>query len=293
MQEDVPFARFVLLRRRAFKKFRGAKIEMNSIVFKVVVVLAALCCATADFQCNSSVGLESKEVPDRLIDASSYRRGHYAYLGRLNNEVRKINETKTVWGAWCSRTPNRNQYIQVDLEHVRNVTGVATQGYDYGAAVSLYKIMYSINGKQWFNYKENNTDKIFKGNQDRDTIVQHEFNRRLAARFIRFNPWAWQGMICMRVEIYACIVPRTKVTTTVATTTESPTTKKKVIDVGIIEVLETDAKTTEKPREHQELSTSMPMDYTTFDDRTNASSQSFCSFSLLLACITYLLLASK
>lgn len=47
---------------------------------------------------------------------------------------------------------------KVDLQTVRNVTGLATQGYLYGSVTS-YQIMYSINGKQWFQYKDNSTMK--------------------------------------------------------------------------------------------------------------------------------------
>ena len=48
--------------------------------------------------------------------------------------------------------------VQVDLQAVRNVTGLATQGYVYGSVTS-YQIMYSVNGKQWFQYKDNSTMK--------------------------------------------------------------------------------------------------------------------------------------
>ena len=47
---------------------------------------------------------------------------------------------------------------QVDLKTVRNVTGLATQGYVYGSVTS-YQIMYSVNGRQWSAYKDNSTTK--------------------------------------------------------------------------------------------------------------------------------------
>jgi hypothetical protein len=59
------------------------------------------------------VGIESGDLPNQSFRASSYKTGHYAYLGRLNNRIRKINETKRIWGAWCSEDINTNQYIQV------------------------------------------------------------------------------------------------------------------------------------------------------------------------------------
>ena len=41
---------------------------------------------------------------------------------------------------------------------MRNVTGIATQGYLYGSVTS-YKIMYSVNAKQWVDYVDNTTMK--------------------------------------------------------------------------------------------------------------------------------------
>lgn len=66
-----------------------------------------------DVPCNSSVGVESGDLPDRSFLASSYKSGHFPHLGRLNNRIRKINETKRIWGAWCADEMNKNQYIQV------------------------------------------------------------------------------------------------------------------------------------------------------------------------------------
>lgn len=66
-----------------------------------------------DVPCNSSVGIESGDLPNESFHASSNKSGHYPYLGRLNNRIRTINETKRIWGAWCAEDLNKNQYIQV------------------------------------------------------------------------------------------------------------------------------------------------------------------------------------
>ena len=42
------------------------------------------------------------------------------------------------------------------------------------------------------------------GNTDRDTVVYHELNPPIKARYIRFRPLAWHGHISMRVELYGC-----------------------------------------------------------------------------------------
>ena len=44
----------------------------------------------------------------------------------------------------------------------------------------------------------------FAGNTDEDTVVYHELNPRIRARFIRFRPEDWNNAISMRVELYGC-----------------------------------------------------------------------------------------
>ena len=44
----------------------------------------------------------------------------------------------------------------------------------------------------------------FTGNSNMSTVVSHELNPPIKARFIRFRPLEWNGHICMRVELYGC-----------------------------------------------------------------------------------------
>ncbi|XP_046847060.1 lactadherin-like [Xenia sp. Carnegie-2017] len=220
-REDVRFESSRLLQQTALKKLGIQKNEMNSNALQFFMSLTLMCCATAELPCNTSVGIENGDLPRHSYIASSFKPGHFAYLGRLNNKIRKINETKRVWGAWCADDSNKNQFIQVDLLKVRNVTGIATQGYLYGSVTS-YKIMYSVNAKQWVDYVDNTTmkSKIFTANVDetKDSIVRHKLNHLLEAKYIRFNPITWDKMICMRIDVYACEIPTVKPTTQSATT---------------------------------------------------------------------------
>ena len=47
---------------------------------------------------------------------------------------------------------------------------------------------------------------ILQGNRDTLTAHKNLLERRLNARYVRFNPRAWTpaGQICMRVEVYVC-----------------------------------------------------------------------------------------
>ena len=48
---------------------------------------------------------------------------------------------------------------------------------------------------------------VFQGNFDNDTVIKRRLSHRIFARYIRFNPLAWNagGFICLRVEIYECL----------------------------------------------------------------------------------------
>ena len=47
---------------------------------------------------------------------------------------------------------------------------------------------------------------MFTGNTDRNTIVYHDLNPPIKARYIRFRPMAWFTHITMRVELYGCLL---------------------------------------------------------------------------------------
>jgi hypothetical protein len=47
-----------------------------------------------------------------------------------------------------------NQWVRVDLGQVVSISGVATQGSQYGK-VTAYKIRYSYDGRTWYGYPNN------------------------------------------------------------------------------------------------------------------------------------------
>ena len=42
------------------------------------------------------------------------------------------------------------------------------------------------------------------GNSDADSVVYHQLNPTIKARYIRFRPVVWNNHISMRVEVYGC-----------------------------------------------------------------------------------------
>jgi len=158
--------------------------------------------------CSDSAGLETGQIPDEQVSASSFIKGHHPSQGRLNNKVKQVNGY-TLWGSWCANTEDMFQYIQVDLKEVRNISGVASQGSSMGTWVTEYTLNYSLDGILWKTYRNQSGEaKMFRGNWDEMTVHKNMFERRIRARFVRFNPRAWRllGQLCMRVEIYLCQV---------------------------------------------------------------------------------------
>ncbi|XP_078352793.1 uncharacterized protein LOC144637605 [Oculina patagonica] len=156
-------------------------------------------------ECYDALGMESGSILDAQITASSqWNENHAAKQGRLH-----FQKTDSTAGGWSAATHDANQWLQIDLggQYFR-VTGVATQGRneDDTQWVTKYKLQYS-NDEVTFQYyieQGQTTDKEFAGNEDRDTVVSHELNPPIRARYIRFVPVAWNAHISMRVELYGC-----------------------------------------------------------------------------------------
>lgn len=159
--------------------------------------------------CRTAAGMERGQILDEQVAASSYIQGHHPYQGRLNNAFKQVNGS-AFWGSWCAQNEDASQYIQVDLKELRNISGVATQGsVSMGTWVTEYMLNYSSDGLQWETYSnETGIAMTLRGNWDEVTVHKNMFERRISARYVRFNPRAWRplGQICMRVEIYLCQV---------------------------------------------------------------------------------------
>lgn len=131
------------------------------------------------------------------MTASSYfDRNYYPYYGRLNGS--------RGFGAWCTKTKaDRTDYLQVDMGNEYSVCAVATQGpKNDNAWTTSYKIHFSSKAVTWNTYTDNNVDRVFTGNQDKNTVVKHSLRRNVKARFVRFYPVSHYTHPCLRVEIF-------------------------------------------------------------------------------------------
>ncbi|KAM7437848.1 hypothetical protein ABFA07_012557 [Porites harrisoni] len=129
-----------------------------------------------------------------MTASSSYRMSEQPHYGRLN-ETRQN-------GAWCPKSRNNSEYLQVDMGTVYYVCAVETQGraadYEW---VTAYILRFSLDGIIWNSYYENNVEKVFSGNRDRTSIVKNVLKNYVKARFVRFYINSYRGFPCLRVEI--------------------------------------------------------------------------------------------
>ena len=100
--------------------------------------------------CFLPLGMESGHVPDSALSASTYHSGnHIPQLSRLN----KIALGGKA-GAWCTRTNNVNEWLQVNFGRETTLSKVATQGrYDADQWVMSYILSYSVDGSHWAWYR--------------------------------------------------------------------------------------------------------------------------------------------
>ncbi|KAG7473924.1 hypothetical protein MATL_G00100890 [Megalops atlanticus] len=158
--------------------------------------------------CSEPLGVKSRLISDRQLTASSTFRTwdidaftwhpHYARLDK---------QGKT--NAWSPATNERTEWLQVDLETPKRVTGIITQGAkDFGVVqfVSAYKVAYSDDGQSWSVVKDENTrtDKVFEGNSDNNVHKRNVFEPPFYARYVRVIPWEWHERITLRLEFLGC-----------------------------------------------------------------------------------------
>ena len=104
--------------------------------------------------------MENNDIPDSAITASSTygTSQHEPWQARLNNVV-----TSSSMGSWSAGSLNERQWLQIDLGKEMVVTKIATQGRpgtDYDQWVKSYKVLFSSDGTNWEEVKENGSVKV-------------------------------------------------------------------------------------------------------------------------------------
>ncbi|KAI8505144.1 hypothetical protein Bbelb_172530 [Branchiostoma belcheri] len=146
------------------------------------------------------LGVESGAIPDAQMTASSEYNGDQ---GPRRGRLYTVADGGGI-GAWCVKTNDGNQWLQVDLGKLAEVWGVVTQGRfrDYKQWVTTYKLSFSTDGNTWRPYRDSSgRQKVLQGNSDGDTPLRHLLAEPVTARYVRFLVVTWNNYICMRVEV--------------------------------------------------------------------------------------------
>ena len=101
--------------------------------------------------CFLPLGMESGYLPDSVLSAStSSNASCIPQFSRLNKIPASGNA-----GAWCARTNDGDQWLQIYFGRETTVTKVATQGrYDCcDQWVMSFSLSYSVDGIHWASYR--------------------------------------------------------------------------------------------------------------------------------------------
>ncbi|XP_019629860.1 PREDICTED: SCO-spondin-like [Branchiostoma belcheri] len=189
------------------------------------------CCYCMEY-CTDELGMQSGEIPDASITASSFLTTNPAYNGRLNT----TDGTPGMQG-WSPEISdyldltNSPPYLQVEFDQPQEVTGVVTQGAgSFDMFVTKFTLSYSNDGAVWLDFKTSEDvsapTKVFDANTDDTSLVTNVLGRVVTAKYFRLNVKEYNQAIVLRVELLGCRGPATPVptTTTRLTTTPSLTT---------------------------------------------------------------------
>lgn len=150
-------------------------------------------------KCYQGIGLESTNAVYRIenLPACSSELNFKASVttGTVNDHT------------WCAGDTAKYQWIAVDFEGERKITGVGTQGGSKESWVTLYTLEWSEEGESWKTYQEDGYEKIFAGNSDRFTLETRWLKHPVNAGFLRFRPKSWTSThVCMKIKIYGCAI---------------------------------------------------------------------------------------
>ncbi|KAG8199486.1 hypothetical protein JTE90_009334 [Oedothorax gibbosus] len=165
-------------------------------------------------------------LPDSSIKTSSSKN---AKSGPQSARLSAVSSSQSA-GAWISGDISDHEFIEIDLGSIQPVYGIVTKGRNgHPEWVKSYKVLFSRNGMTYAYVSEKgNQDKIFSGNSDSDSRVEHFFTKPFEARFVRVQPLTFHKEIAMRVDLLGCADGMT--TVPVYTTQPPPCTD----DMGLV-----------------------------------------------------------
>ncbi|XP_068599952.1 retinoschisin-like [Brachionichthys hirsutus] len=155
---------------------------------------------------HRALGFESGSVTSDQISCSNQDQYAGWYSSWMPNKARINNQGFGC--AWLSKFNDQHQWIQIDLEEVRVVSGILTQGRcDADEWITKYSVQYRTEETlNWIYYKDQTgNNRVFYGNADRSSTVQNLLRPPIVSRYIRLLPLGWHTRIAMRMELLMCM----------------------------------------------------------------------------------------
>ncbi|XP_033843400.1 lactadherin-like isoform X1 [Periophthalmus magnuspinnatus] len=158
--------------------------------------------------CSEPLGMKSRLISDNQLSASSSHRTWGIDTFTWHPQYARLDKQGKT-NAWSPANNNHSEWLQVDLEKTKRISGIITQGAkDFGVVqfVSVFKVSYSNDGQSWRVLKDEGTgeDKLFRGNVDNNTHKKNVFEPPFYARYVRILPWQWHERITLRMELLGC-----------------------------------------------------------------------------------------
>ncbi|KAM4730174.1 contactin-associated protein-like 4 [Anableps anableps] len=166
-------------------------------ITQLILMLFSLCVDIKTETCHSP--LVSSLSPSSFKSSSQLSNSHGPGFAKLNRREGA--------GGWSPLNSDKYQWLEVDLGGRTQITSVATQG-RYGSSdwQTAYQLMFSDTGHNWKQYRWEGRIGAFPGNSNADSVVQHNLQHPVIARFVRIIPLDWNpnGRIGLRLEAYGC-----------------------------------------------------------------------------------------
>ncbi|XP_067020488.1 macrophage mannose receptor 1-like [Acropora muricata] len=168
------------------------------------------------YVCETPLGMESGEVKDADLSASSNNSSHGTTNARPFNYV-----------GWCAQASDTQPWFQISFTNDESkITKITTWGGGWASGyVKVYNLQFTDgdNVTIWSNYKEGGKIRNFRGNQDAVHPLTHLLAEPIITRNLRVKALTWStDGVCLRLEIYGCKTERASPSPSTTSVTRSP-----------------------------------------------------------------------
>ncbi|XP_071959436.1 uncharacterized protein [Antedon mediterranea] len=160
----------------------------------IALILGLISFVNFSASCSNNLGIADGTITDSQMTSSSNYGSYRASEGRLHGS-----------SAWSAGTTNTNQWIQVDLGSIKQVTRVATQG-KWNERMTEYKVKYRNDAGNFIAITTQSGGEVFPGNSNEDTVVTNSFSSSVNAQYIRIYTHDYRTWPTLRMELYGCAV---------------------------------------------------------------------------------------